>query len=156
MRELQLRNRQRDRAIDIKLLKQLTQVLLQEELGLMRYELGVHFVSPKRMAEVNEEFLQHEGSTDVITFDYREGYDAESSGSDLSGEIYISVADAVKQAREFSTTWQEEVARYIVHGVLHLRGYDDLVPEKRKVMKREENRLVRRLQATFDLSRIAA
>jgi probable rRNA maturation factor len=62
----------------------------------------------------------------------------------------------VKQAREFSTTWQEEVARYIVHGVLHLRGYDDLVPEKRKVMKREENRLVRRLQATFDLSRIAA
>jgi rRNA maturation RNase YbeY len=74
---------------------------------------------------------------------------------ELAGEIYISVADAVKQAREFKTNWQEEVARYVVHGILHLRGYDDLSADKRKVMKREENRLMRRMQQRFDLRKVA-
>ena len=158
MRELQVRNRQSARAINTKEVREIARVLLEAELGLQRYELAVHFVSAKKMAEINWEFLQHEGSTDVISFDYREGYAegaAEFEGLDLAGEIYISVADAEKQAREFGTKWQEEIVRYVVHGVLHLRGYDDLVPAKRKVMKREENRLVRRMQGRFELRKVA-
>ena len=157
MRELQLRNRQRARRLNRELLRRIARALLEQELGLSSYELAIQFISPTKMADINRDFLAHEGSTDVITFDYRQGYEPERTVQlNLAGEIYISVADAVAQAGAFSTTWQEEVIRYIVHGVLHLRGYDDLKPEKRKIMKREENRLVRRLARSFQLRDITA
>jgi rRNA maturation RNase YbeY len=89
------------------------------------------------MARVNWRFLQHEGSTDVITFDHG------STIERVHGECFISVADAVDQAQAFRTTWTEEVVRYVIHGILHLRGYDDLEPALRRSMKREENRWVR-------------
>lgn len=155
MKELCLRNRQRDRRINTELLRQIVQALLEEELGLDSYELAIHLVAARRMTQVNEHFLQHSGSTDVITFDYRDGYEeAAAEQMELAGEIYISLADAVRQAREFSTKWQEEVVRYAIHGVLHLRGYDDLTSPKRRVMKREENRLVRRIAKRFPVAGI--
>ena len=155
MRELQVRNRQRDQTLDTKFVRELARAILEEELGLGNYELGISFVSASRMAEINQQYLQHEGSTDVITFDYREGYEAGSESSELAGEIYISVSDARRQAREFGTRWEEEVVRYIVHGVLHLRGYDDLAAAKRTVMKREENRLLRGMKRRFNFRAVA-
>src|SRR5688572_7802324 len=128
MKELQVRNRQRECRLNTELLARIIRALLEEELGLERYQLALHLVSAPKMAEINEYFLQHSGSTDVITFDYHEGYSEElSKGAELTGEIYVSVTDAASQAREFSTTWQEEIVRYAVHGALHLRGHDDLV-----------------------------
>jgi probable rRNA maturation factor len=155
MKELCLQNRQRDRRINTELLRRIVQSVLEEELGLASYELAIHLVAARRMAEVNEHFLQHSGSTDVITFDYRDGYaEAGVEQMELAGEIYISVADAMVQAKEFSTKWPEEVVRYAIHGVLHLRGLDDSTPAKRRVMKREENRLVRRITRRFPVARI--
>ena len=157
MREIQVRNQHCGRAINTKFVREVARVLLEDELSLGRYELGIHFVSTKRMGEINWEYLQHEGSTDVISFDYREGYSpgtAEFEGLDLAGEIYISAADAVKQAKEFGTKWQDEIVRYVAHGMLHLQGYDDLSAAKRKVMKREENRLVKRMGKRFDLREV--
>jgi probable rRNA maturation factor len=158
MKELQVRNRQRERRIKSGVLRRMVQALLEEELGLVDYQLAIHLVSAARMTELNEHFLEHAGSTDVITFDYRDGayLDAAAEEVELAGEIYISVADAVRQAREFSTSWPEEVLRYAVHGVLHLRGYDDLAPGKRRIMKREENRLTRRLAKRFPPGKIRA
>ena len=158
MREVQVRNWQRDQRLETRVLKRIARALLEEELSLRNYELAIHFVSAKKMSELNCEFLGHEGSTDVITFDYREGYANEPTTEkalDLAGEIFISVSDAKKQALEFYTNWQAEVVRYVVHGVLHLRGYDDLNAAKRKVMKREENRLTHRLANRFDLHKVA-
>ena len=156
MKVLQLRNRQRERRINTELLTRIIQALLEEELELARYQLALHLVSAPKMAEMNEHFLQHSGSTDVITFDYHDGYSEElSKGAELAGEIYISVTDATNQAREFSTTWQAEIVRYAVHGALHLRGHDDLVPAKRRIMKREENRLMRRIAKQFPLAKLA-
>lgn len=154
MRELAVRNAQRAHRIRIELAERITRHLLDHLLKLGSYKLAVTFVSPTRMARVNQEFLGHEGSTDVISFDYREGYEDEEQ-SELKGEIYVSPADARRQAREFGTTWQEEVVRYIVHGVLHLRGYDDLTASKRNVMKREEGKLLRRLDQEFPLRQLA-
>lgn len=154
MRELALRNAQRAHRVRIDLAREITRHLLEEMLGLANYELAVTLVSPARMAEINQEFLEHEGSTDVISFDYLEGQE-EGRQARVYGEIFISVADARKQAREFRTTWQEELVRYIVHGVLHLLGYDDLSPAKRKTMKREEGKLVRRLGKEFPLRKLA-
>ena len=132
---LMLRNRQKDGPLQVRSLRQLTLDLL-EAMGL-EAELGFHFVSPREMARVNWRFLQHEGSTDVITFDYG------STAERLHGECFISVADAVAQSEAFGTTWTDEVVRYVIHGILHLRGYDDLEPSLRRTMKREENRWVR-------------
>ena len=149
MSELIIRNRQRTRALNIPRLRQLARHLLENELALADYELGFHFVEPAEMARLNEQFLQHQGSTDVITFDYG------SSSLRLHGEIFICVADAMRQAREFHTIWQSEIARYVIHGLLHLRGLDDLQPAKRRLMKREEDRLVRAVQTKFSVRALA-
>lgn len=149
---LQLRNRQRDRRLNLFFLRRILRDVLTVQLCAPAPELCFHFVSAAEMARVNWQFLQHAGSTDVITFDYTEPAAGEGEqAAGLSGEAFICVADAVNQAREFKTTWQSEVVRYAVHALLHLRGYDDLQPAKRRVMKREENRLMRELAQRFDL-----
>ncbi|MEQ2006425.1 MAG: rRNA maturation RNase YbeY [Limisphaerales bacterium] len=148
---LALRNRQRDRRLNLPFLRRILRYVLKEQLRVPAAELCFHFVRAEEMARVNWQFLQHEGSTDVITFDYgeRSAVSGQQSAG-LSGEAFICVADAVKQAREFGTSWQSEVVRYAVHAMLHLRGYDDLQPAKRRVMKREENRIMRELAQRFD------
>lgn len=139
-------NRQRTRKMDSRGLKKMVGELFRE-LKISEAELGIHLVGAKEMARVNWDFLRHEGSTDVITFDHS---NAEGGGRSealkIHGELFICVDDAVKQAKEFGTAWQSEVTRYVVHGVLHLLGYDDMKPALRRVMKREENRLVRLLE----------
>ena len=144
-------NRQRPgthaRKIDLRLLEKIAAAAL-EELGLEATELSIVLVGPKEMASLNEKFLQHEGPTDVITFDYAEGTDG------LSGEIFICVEEAGRQAKEFKTTWQSEVVRYAVHGILHLAGHDDLLATAWKKMKQVEGRLVRELSRRFALSKL--
>ena len=134
---LAITNRQRDRKVDTRRVREVATAVLAE--AGQGAELGINFVSAKRSAEVNWQFLQHEGPTDIITFDYG------STPERLFGEMFICVPEAVRQAAEFGTTWEAELLRYVIHGILHLRGYDDLEPAKRRVMKREENRLVRKL-----------
>jgi probable rRNA maturation factor len=65
------------------------------------------------------------------------------------------VDEAIFQSKKFKTNWQSEIVRYIVHGVLHLLGHDDLKLALRRRMKREENRLVRLLAKKFSLAQIA-
>ena len=113
------------------------------------YELGIHLVGAREMARLNQNYLHHEGSTDVISFDYADG----PSRATLKGEIFVSLDHAVAQAKRFRTTWQSELVRYLVHGVLHLRGHDDRQPNARRKMKRMEDRLLRKLSRRFPLSK---
>jgi len=145
---LSIRNRQRVRAVETRLLRRVTLHLLRNELRCADFELGLHLVAAEAMALVNSTFLQHEGSTDVITFDHGDGKAAER----LHGEIFICLDDAVVQSGQFRTTWQQELARYVIHGILHLRGYGDLEPRARRIMKREEERLLREMGRRFDLN----
>jgi probable rRNA maturation factor len=149
MNSLEILNRQKVRPIRKAEFKRLARWLLEEILDLPGYDLAVHLVSATEMEKANRQFLGHENSTDVITFDYRKGYEELETTSDLRGEILISVEDAMAQAAEFHTIWQEEIIRYFVHGVLHLLGYDDLDPEKRTIMKRAENKLLKKLLKKF-------
>ena len=150
-RTLVFKNRQRLRRIDTPLLRRISRWLLAESLGVEDYELCVHLVAASEMARVNETFLQHEGSTDVITFDHSESARPHA----LHGELFICLDDAVKQAREFKTSWQSELTRYVIHGLLHLRGHDDLKPAARRAMKKEENRLLRETSRVFALPELA-
>ncbi len=147
-------NRHRVKKINSRSLRQIVQMLLAE-LEISRAELGITLVNAKEMARINWQFLRHEGSTDVITFDHAEMRKAKSEKRNtLHGELFICVDDAVAQARQFKTSWQSEVVRYLVHGLLHLLGYDDLRADLRRKMKREENRLLRRLQKRFSFTQL--
>jgi len=174
MIELVLRNRQRVRRVHLQLLRQMFRSLLRDLPGVKDFQLGVHLVAAAEMTRLNERFLRHAGSTDVITFDYRTNKptpDPSQEGNgklraDLSsppwqghewllyGEIFVCLDEAVSQAHRFRTSWQSELLRYVIHGVLHLHGFDDSRPAARRKMKREENRLLRRLAARFPLSRL--
>lgn len=148
-------NRQRTRKTNTRLLKLVVQALLVE-LGVAEAELGISLVAKEEMALVNETFLQHDGSTDVITFDHSvEEGETRNVKAGLHGELFICVDDAVSQARQFGTDWQSEVVRYAVHGILHLLGYDDLAAASRRKMKREENRLVLWLAERFTLAQLS-
>ena len=142
------RNRQRDCPIDLRLLRRILRVALDSLLDASDYQLCFHFVPAVEMARLNEKFLEHSGPTDVITFNHSENENR------LHGEVFICPEVAVAQAREFRTSWQEEIVRYCVHGLLHLRGYDDVGAAPRRKMKREEDRVVNELGKQFALARL--
>jgi probable rRNA maturation factor len=150
MKLLRVFNRQKSRKLNGVLMRRIARHLLEELLDCHEYELGIHLIDASEMAELNETFLGHAGSTDVITFNHQEG----TRDPGLHGEIFISVYDAVVQAGQFQSTWQSEVVRYLAHGLLHLQGHDDVDPRRRRAMKREENKLVKELSGCFDLGKL--
>jgi probable rRNA maturation factor len=148
MNELVVRNRQRICRVDGRRIRWAARRLIEGLLGRRRYCLGVQLVSGRRMAALNERWLGHGGATDVITFDHR----AETPELDLHGELFLCPEVAMEQARRYRTTSEAELVRYLVHGVLHLCGYDDREPGLRRRMKRQENRLLRGLLKEFEAS----
>jgi len=154
--DLTISNRQRTKPINVRQLRQIIRVLLEDLLQLDQVELGISFVGAAEMTRVNETFLQHAGSTDVITFDYLDARPASTNlkPAPVHGELFICVDEAVTQARRFRTTWQSELIRYIIHGLLHLLGHDDHGVVARRQMKRAEGRLLQQLGARFPLSRL--
>ncbi|MGA9780360.1 MAG: rRNA maturation RNase YbeY [Limisphaerales bacterium] len=157
-------NRQRTQKIDLRSLKQIANTLLTD-LKIEDAELGVHLVAAPEMTRLNETFLRHRGSTDVITFDYtdRGGQCFVTTQKitattkrcpPLHGEIFICVDEAVSQARQFRTSWQSEIVRYLVHGVLHLLGHDDSRAGERRNMKREEDHRLGELSRRFSLAQL--
>jgi probable rRNA maturation factor len=153
---LTISNRQRTRPINVPLLRQICVTFVNDLLGLKSVELGITLVAAPEMTGLNKTFLNHEGSTDVITFDHAEpGTRNLEAGTNIHGELFVCVDEAVLQARRFRTTWQSEVVRYVIHGILHLLGHDDHRVADRRKMKREENRLLRSMATRFPLSRLA-
>ena len=154
---LLIRNRQRAVPLNTKSLRVITTTLLNKLFDVTDFDLAIYIVRAPEMARLNEKYLQHTGSTDVITFDYGDS----TSGTRrpllcLHGEIFVCIDDAVAQARAFRTSWQSELARYIIHGVLHLRDFDDTRPAARRKMKRHENRLLKEVARLFPLRKLAA
>jgi probable rRNA maturation factor len=163
---LSIRNRQRSRRIDLAYLRKITRALLDELLPDGEYGLAIHVVATEEIVRLNESYLHHEGPTDVITFDYStedlkledslklEACSLELPRLALHGEIFVCVDVAITQSRRFRTTWHSEVVRYIIHGVLHLRGFDDRHAAARRAMKREESRQLRSLARRFDFAQL--
>jgi len=81
----------------------------------------------KEVRKINKEFLNHNYNTDVIAFDY-------SERNTLNGEIYISYGKVKENANNYEVSCREELVRVMIHGTLHLCGYDDNTEEKRKLM----------------------
>ena len=94
-------------------------------------DISYVFCSDDRILEVNRQFLQHDYYTDVITFDY-------SEADIVSGDIFISVDTVRSNAEQFGQSYERELHRIIIHGVLHLCGQEDKTPEMRRVMTEKE------------------
>lgn len=148
MRRLAFSNRQQAKPLNVRLLREIVEFVFAEFPRVTQWDLTFYFVTARRMTKINEAHLGHPGPTDVITFDYN---DPEQPAR-ITGEVFICVPVAISQAREFGTSWQSEVARYLVHSILHLYGHDDLKAAARRKMKLVENRLVRQLTRRFKLS----
>jgi rRNA maturation RNase YbeY len=103
-------------------------------------ELSVVFVGSRFIRRVNKKFLDHDYTTDVIAFPLGEG-----NGSPLEGELYINLDRAKSQARAYGVTRAEEIRRLLIHGTLHLLGYDDTRPRTRAKMSRREDEILARL-----------
>lgn len=112
---------------------------LSKELNFSICSVNVSFVDNKEILEINGKYLNHHFTTDILTFNYN------GSNTDLDGEIIISYDDAIENAKRFNTTGKEEYLRLIIHGILHLVGYDDQQKNDKLKMKRKETSLVKKL-----------
>jgi probable rRNA maturation factor len=100
--------------------------------------LEISLVSDKKIAELNEKFHQTRGPTDILTFDYAENNAA---------ELIISLDHAHQNAARFGNSARKEIQLYVVHGILHLAGFDDATPSQQKKMRAAESRLLLRLKS---------
>ena len=95
-------------------------------------DISIIFCSDNYILEVNQKYLNHDYFTDIITFDYCEG-------ERLSGDLFISVDTVRENSIEYGTDFNDELNRVIVHGVLHLIGYDDHSDEDIAIMRKKED-----------------
>jgi rRNA maturation RNase YbeY len=94
--------------------------------------VNIIFCSDNYILDVNMKYLQHDYFTDIITFDYCEK-------DILSGDLFISIDSVRENAQFYGTDFVDELNRVMVHGLLHLIGYDDHTEEDLAVMRRKEN-----------------
>jgi rRNA maturation RNase YbeY len=95
-------------------------------------EINIIFVNDDYLRRLHKDFLNDDSYTDVMSFNLNED-------DQIEGEIYISVDRAKYHANEFNISFSSEIARLIIHGILHLKGYDDATEDQKKEMHELEN-----------------
>ena len=90
------------------------------------------FCDDNYLLKINKEFLDHDTYTDIITFDY-------SVGNEIISEIYVSTDRVEENAKKYKQTFENEIHRVMIHGVLHLCGYNDKLAEEKQIMRDKEN-----------------
>ena len=99
-------------------------------------EINYIFCDDEYLHKINVEYLDHDTLTDVISFDY-------TMGNEISGDVFISVERVLDNSKDYSTTFDEELRRVLVHGVLHYCGYKDKSEADEVLMRnKEEEKLV--------------
>ena len=101
-------------------------------------EISYLFCDDEKILEVNQQYLNHDFYTDIITFDY-------SEGNIISGDIIISLQTVESNSQMYQTDYSEELHRVIIHGILHLCGLKDSTEEDEKAMRDAENRALEML-----------
>ena len=99
-------------------------------------EIAYIFVDDKKILDVNQQYLQHDYFTDIITFDY-------SLDDTISGDIFISLDTVRSNAKQIGTSYEQELNRVIIHGILHLCGINDKGPGEREMMEAAEDKALK-------------
>lgn len=109
---------------------------LSIELNFTVSNLEINIISGSDIHLINKSYLKHNYTTDIITFNYS------NTLNQIDGEIFISIDDALYNSKKFKVTLSEELVRLVIHGILHLLGYDDQNRSDKKIMKQLENKLL--------------
>ena len=102
-------------------------------------DIAYVFCDDQKILEVNNQYLEHDYYTDIITFDY-------TTGNTISGDIFISLDTVKSNADEYGADFETELHRILIHGILHLCGNDDKSPELRADMTNKENKALGQLK----------
>lgn len=95
-------------------------------------DISFIFCSDNYLIQINRDYLNHDYFTDIITFNY-------NNNIIISGDIYISIDTVKNNAVDYDVTFENELNRVIVHGILHLIGFDDKTDEQQTIMTQKEN-----------------
>ena len=95
-------------------------------------DINYVFCDDEYILEINKQYLDHDYYTDIISFDY-------SVGNELHGDVFVSVERVRENAADFDVTFDEELKRVIIHGILHYVGYKDKSEEEELLMRQKEN-----------------
>ena len=136
MLSVSVANQQEALELDFARIKTVAKEVLQGE-GLTEAKLTIAFMTDSAIHALNKRFLEHDEPTDVITFPYTK--------KPLHGDLAISTDTAITAAAERGHEASEELLLYVIHGILHLCGYDDLSEKKQKVMKQKEAEYLNKL-----------
>jgi rRNA maturation RNase YbeY len=104
-------------------------------------EISFIFCSDDHLLKINQQYLNHDTYTDIITFDYSK----EDVKQPVSGDIFISVDRIKENAEKYSTSFEDELHRVIIHGILHLLGYKDKTKVAKEEMTKQENKCLKLL-----------
>ena len=99
-------------------------------------EINYIFCDDEYLLEINQQYLDHDTLTDIISFDY-------SIGNELHGDIFISIERVRENAIEFGVSFEEELKRVLVHGVLHYCGYKDKSEKDEAIMRQKEDEKIK-------------
>jgi rRNA maturation RNase YbeY len=99
-------------------------------------DINYIFCDDEYLLNLNEQYLNHDTLTDIISFDY-------SVGNELHGDIFISIERVRENAQDFSVTFEEELKRVLVHGVLHYCGYKDKSEDDEQLMRNKEDEKIK-------------
>lgn len=108
---------------------------LKKQFGLTISFLSISFINSEQLREINRKHLKHNFNTDIITFNYSR------KKKEIDGEILISPEEAFRNAKKFRVTYNKELSRLVIHGILHLLKFDDNNRKNKKIMKEIENNL---------------
>ncbi|MFH1413232.1 MAG: rRNA maturation RNase YbeY [Candidatus Omnitrophota bacterium] len=137
-----IRNSQKTIPIDWRTIKKATLKVLSSQSKRKSGEINLCFVSDKKIKQLNLLYLGKNEPTDVISFDLTEAHDAEKK---LFADIIISADTALSNSKIFKTDPLYEIHMYVVHGLLHLLGYDDGTLKQRKRMEQKTKQILRTL-----------
>ena len=112
------------------------------------FTMAVNFVDSETISRINRDFVGHEGTTDVISFNYTVKDDP--CPDDINAELFICTDTAELAAERLKKEFSDEIALYVIHGILHVSGQDDLTPPDRKRMRGLENKVLSELRKSFD------
>ena len=115
------------------------QSIIERE-GCTLHQASYIFCSDEYLYNLNQEYLNHDTYTDIITFPYTEP-------PLIEGDVFISIDRVKDNARQFGVPFEQELHRVMIHGILHLCGYPDKSPEEKKHMREKEEEALKLLQA---------
>ena len=113
-----------------KLVKWISDVISSE--GFQVGEINYIFCDDVYLHKINQEFLNHDTFTDIISFDY-------TLGKEVGGDIFISIERVLENAEKFNEVFENELYRVMIHGVLHFMGYKDKTKKEKTLMRTKED-----------------